>query len=356
MVEVHAHFLGHDLHLRLHVVLHAAAPAEPLPRLAPPPQRVAREQDDAEHDVAAQIAGPLAPAQLAALDERAAGPGAGDLDAVDGRAEELVVALHDAQVAADEQQLLGQPVLVAQDLADHRAALLLHLVAAPLAVRLGELVDVRLHAVRAARVGPHQRGRGEQLAAAAADAPLLRDRADGGVVELEQRRPEARVLVPEARRHVDVEAVVDQHQLGAPAGLPADEDVAGMGIAVHPAPEEHLGWEQVDHGGHDLSETEPQSALPIRAEPGVARRLDMLLVWLFPLAFLNWCRAWRIKRRAATAWASLATPAQPRTRQSVLVPQSHSLDPLGRHDAFGAEFVVDLGYVYAASQTRLRRH
>lgn len=81
-------------------------------------------------------------------------------------------------------------------------------------------------------------------------APALDDVTESRVVEGEQGFPEARVLVSEGWVHVDVEAVVYEDKFGFTGGCAADEDVSWMGVAVDPAPEEHLGGEEVDHCCH----------------------------------------------------------------------------------------------------------
>lgn len=126
----------------------------------------------------------LVEGEIGRLDEGAGRPGACDLDAVDGGAEELVVGLDDAQVPADEDELLGPFAFVAEDLADSFAGGLLGFVVALGAVLLGEAFEVLLGGEVAALVGAHEGDRGEDVGVR--DAPLFDDVADGGVVEGEK--------------------------------------------------------------------------------------------------------------------------------------------------------------------------
>ena len=82
----------------------------------------------------------------------------------------------------------------------------------------------------------------------------------------------------EGRGHVDVEAVVDEDEFGFAGGEAPDEDVSWVRVAVDPAPEEHLGGEEVDHCGHYFGEMEAQSAFALGAFPGISAGLDLLVL------------------------------------------------------------------------------
>ncbi len=195
----------------------------------------------------------LAQAEIRAVDQTPRGPVAGDFDAVDRGAEELVVLLHDAQVAADEDEFLRPFLLVAEDVPHALAHLLLHLIRALSLLFAGEaLFDFGRGSVIAASVGAHKRSGSEDVGVV--DAPALNDFAEGLVVECHERFPEKAVLVAELGLHVHVEAVVDENELGFARGEAPDEDVARMRVAVDPAPEEHLSGEEVNHFGHDIFE------------------------------------------------------------------------------------------------------
>ena len=274
MLHLNPILLGHLPHRLVHIVIHALAPTEELFELAEVEIRVRGQQDETEDEVVAVVAPADAPGEVGVLGEGAAGPVAGDLDAVDGAAEVLVVALDDAHVAADEDQLARPLLLVAQNLLDALAHRLLHLVLPPLLLPLGQPADPRARAAVPALVGPHQRRRREDVRVV--DAPGIHDFFECAVVEGHQALPEERVLVPELGRHVDVEAVVDEDELRAPVGQPPDEDVARVRVAVDPAPEEHLGREEVDHRRHDFLEVQPQAAFAVLAFPPAAVRFEVL--------------------------------------------------------------------------------
>ena len=137
----------------------------------------------------AQIDEFLAVGEIRAVDQRARGPVAHDLDAVDGRTEVLVVALHDAHVPPDENQLARPLLLIGQDVADPLPHLLLHLEGA-LALLLGGHGALQAvgGAVVAASIRPHEGGGGEDVRVV--DAPAGDDVTDGGVIERHERFPE----------------------------------------------------------------------------------------------------------------------------------------------------------------------
>ena len=272
MIQLDAILLRHAPHLLLQLILHAP-PLGPeiLPDLGKPKHHVAAPKHESEHDLPAPTAHPLAPGQVQPLlDERARRPLARNLDTINRRAEELVVPLHDAQVPPQKDELLGPLGLVAEDVADALAGLLLHLEVALRLLLFGEVGDVLACAAVAARVGAEERRRGEDVDVV--DAPGLDDGLERGVVKGHERFPEEGVLAPEGGLHLDVEAVVDEDELGLAVGLAPHEDVAGMGVAVHGSdfmlvvffplssgrqckeipPQEHLCRKEIDHGRHDL--------------------------------------------------------------------------------------------------------
>lgn len=56
------------------------------------------------------------------------------------------------------------------------------------------------------------------------------------IVKRHQRAPKECVLASKFGIHVDVEAMVNQHELRLAVGLAANENIARMRIAVHSAP------------------------------------------------------------------------------------------------------------------------
>lgn len=163
LVQIHPHILGHILHLLLDIILHAAAQMQELPHLGKVEEEIAAEEHDAEEEMPAEVRKFLGPGQIGRLNERAGRPHARDLDTVDRRAEELVVPLDDAQVAADEDEFLRPLVLVSEDLADGLAGGLLHLVVALGALDLAEPLQMLARGEVAAAVGPHHREGGEHV-------------------------------------------------------------------------------------------------------------------------------------------------------------------------------------------------
>ena len=319
--------------------------------LGEPEEQVRREQHHLEQDMAGKVPHLLPGGQVGAFDEGAARPRACDFDPVDGGAQELVVGLDDAEVAADEDQGVRPLGLVAEDLADGAAGGLLHFVVAAGVVVLGEVLEVLGCGEVAAAVGAHEGGGGEDVGVG--DAPLVDDFVEGRVVECEERFPEAGVLVAEGRVHVDVEAVVDEDELRAPGGLAAHEDVAWVGVAVHDAPEEHLGGEEVDHGCHDVFEGHAQAAAVGGPAPGVTVGFELVVIELGAGGVARGGGFSIVEGRAAAAWAAAVPAAAPGPREGVLVPEADALDPLGGHDALGAELAIDIRDVDAAAEAGL---
>lgn len=212
MVKLKPHIHCNFLHARFHIILQILFPAEKLRHFAAVKQHVGAEEHEPEQHVPAEIEQAFTVAEVRAVDEGPRRPAAHDLDAVDGRAQVLVVALHDAHVAADEDEFARPLLLVREHLPDALLHLLLHLVRAfaLLLLRHGAL-DARARAVVAARVRSHERRGSEDVRVI--DAPAADDLADRLVVERHQAFPEQAVLMPELRLHLHVEAVVDQDQL-----------------------------------------------------------------------------------------------------------------------------------------------
>ncbi len=104
--------LRHYSHMALDVIIHPLPPAEPLPNLAGPERDIGGEQDQLEQNMAPRICPPLGVAQVPAVYERATGPESCQLDTVDGRAEELIVSLHNPHVAANEEELAWKVLLL----------------------------------------------------------------------------------------------------------------------------------------------------------------------------------------------------------------------------------------------------
>ena len=231
MIQLHAKVLEHALHLRLQLILHPPPTrTEKLPDFGKPKNHVAAEEHQLKHHVAAQIDHLIPPRQIWTLYERPRSPRARNLDAVHRRAEELVVSLHDPKIPSQKDQLLGPLGLVAEDFPDALAHLLLHLEMALRSFLFRKLREALAGAVVAARVRAQQGGRGEDVDVV--DAPGLDDIFERAVVEGHEGLPEKGVLVPEGGLHLDVEAVVDEDELGLAVGFAADEDVSGVGVAV----------------------------------------------------------------------------------------------------------------------------
>ena len=232
MIQFDAKILGHGPHLLLNLILHpTAARAEKLPHLGEPKHHVAAKENKLEHHVAAPVAHLFSPGQVGTLDERPRCPRPGDLDAIDRRAEELVVALHDAQVASEEDELLGPFGLVAEDVSDALSHLLLHLKVSLRLLRFRQFRDALARAVVTTRVGTQQCCRGKDVHVV--DAPRLDNVFEGAIVKRQQRLPEQGILMAEFGFHLDVEAVVDQNKFGLAIGFAPDKNVPWMRVAMH---------------------------------------------------------------------------------------------------------------------------
>ena len=203
-------------------------------------------------------------------------------------------------------------------------------------------------------VGRHKCDRGEEVGVL--HAPAGDDLGYDAVVEGQQGFPEARVLVAERGVHVNVEAVVYEHQLGFPRGGASYEDVPWVWIAVYPAPEEHLCGEEVDHGGHHLFQGNAQAAFIVESAPVVPVWLD---AGVRDIGISKCCSivvgcSWSIIQRRALATRRALPPAStPGSRDSVLVPETHAFYPFRRHDTLGAEIAIDFRDVYPAPKPLL---
>ncbi|GJC97202.1 hypothetical protein ColKHC_06028 [Colletotrichum higginsianum] len=300
-----------------------------------------------------RVTGAARPRQVRVLEQAAARPLSHHLDTVDRAAEVLVVALDDAHIAANEDELLGPLFLVGEHLADALLHALLHLIV-PLGRRLAlELLHQPVaRPLVAALVRPQQRRAREEVRRL--DAPLFGDALDRLIVERHEGLPEDTVLVPEPVRHVHVQPVVDEHELGAAVGQPPDKDITRVRVAVDDAPLEDLGGEEVDHGRHDLLARQAQAAAAASALPLGSFRLDLLGVR--PLAELaaDGGHVRGLQARALDAGGSVAVAAHPAPVDALLVPQPDALDPLRHHDAPRRQLRVDLGHVDPAAQALLR--
>lgn len=99
-----------------------------------------------------------------------------------------------------------------------------------------------------------------------ADTPLAGNLLEGIVIECQQRAPEGRVLEAEFRLESYVQAVVEEDELGVTRGETPEEDVTRVRVAVHEAPEEGLGGEEVEHCGHYFFEGEAEAGRGAGAE------------------------------------------------------------------------------------------
>ncbi|KFY49178.1 hypothetical protein V496_10199, partial [Pseudogymnoascus sp. VKM F-4515 (FW-2607)] len=98
------------------------------------------------------------------------------------------------------------------------------------------------------------------------DAPLAGDLFEGTIVERQQCAPELCVLNPEFGLESDVQAVVEEDELGVAGGETAEQDVARVRVAVDEAPEEGLCGEEVEHCGHYFFEGEAEAGVGAGAE------------------------------------------------------------------------------------------
>jgi len=335
MLQLHPErILRNHPQLRLHVRLHARPQTQPLPHLTDPEHDIRQPHRELKLRMAPAIRDPLPPLQVRRVHQGPRRPIPGQPNAIDRRPQELVVALHDAHVAADEDELARPLALVCQHIADPLEHALLHLVMA-LGARPSLQVrrDPALRAPVPALVRPHQRRRREQVRMP--HPPLQTDARQRRIVEGQQRLPELRVLLAEAGRHRDVQPVVDEHQLRVAGWQTSDEDVARVRVAVHQPPDEHLRREQVDHRRHDFLERQPETAVAARPAPRVAVGLEGCGLRAVAKLLDDDLAVWCVQRCASYAGRSLSVPAFPGRRDPVFVPEPHAFDPFGSHDALG---------------------
>lgn len=352
LTQLHTHILGHSLHLRLNAILHTTTKSQELPHLREPEKQVRAEQHYAEQQMATKVPQLLRCRQVRRLDKRAGRPSSGNLDAVDGRAQELVVGLNDAKVAANEDQWAGPFGLIAEYVTNCFAGSLLHFVVARGTLRFAEPFEGAVRREVAAAVRSHQGRRGEEVSIL--DAPAAHDGVKGGVIEGEKGFPEAGVLVSEFGVHLDVESVIDEDKLRMTGRSPADEDVAWVRIAVDYAPEEHLCGEEVYHSSHDFLKRKAETSAGVSTAPVIALGLNLGRKVRIASHFGDKVfGVARIERRAMAAWGAAAPTATPSPRDGVLVPEADTFNPLGGHDTLRAELAVDLRNVHAAAETGL---
>ena len=204
-----------------------------------------------------------------------------------------------------------------------------------------------------ATVRSHEGSGGEEVDVL--DAPAAHDGTESGIVEGHESLPELGVLTSKARRHVDVQAVVDEHEFrlaGRRGGwLAADEDVAWMRVAVDVTPEEHLCREEIHHGGHDTLEGDTESSFPIGSAPVVPLRFHPSGLVVFVVVAVA-----VVERRTATSRTPFQPTPLPRTRDGFLIPQTHAFDPFDGQYAFRTEFPIYPWNVDAISEGRLAGH
>ena len=240
MLQINAELIFRDIpHLLLHIILHPFAQPKPLAQLTRPKDHVRAQHHEFEQQMPPTIQESLGEGKISGIDKAATRPRAGHFDAVYGTAEELVVSLHDSHVASDEQQLSREVVFFGKDVADALAHTLLYLIVS-LGCRLAFQLSRNAVFRRAVTtlVGFHEGSAGKEIGCF--HSPCTGDGGERGIVKCHDCFPELAVLVTEFRRHLDVESVVDEDELWLSIGFPANENIAGMRIAVHDAPEEHL--------------------------------------------------------------------------------------------------------------------
>ncbi|KAJ0164572.1 hypothetical protein CTA2_685 [Colletotrichum tanaceti] len=294
--------------LLLQVLLEPASVAEILPDAAEAKRQVQQEKRPPRpHPLPQRLRPPVD-----CFGDGAHGRGPDHLDAVHRRPKMPVAALRQPQVALEEDELRRpQPVLteIPGRLGDH--ALLAFPGRLLLPVRGPRLLLLLL------LPGPHRQRVGPRRRVLHAPGPRHPLQALG--VLRQEGFPEQRVLPPQVVGQGDLEAVIQQDDLGVPRRRAPDKDVARVGVAVDEAVAEHLGREELDDCLHDIAQAETQpAAAAAAAAPATA----------------GGCR--RIRRRDA-----------------VLVPQTAAVNPFRRQDSLRTELGVDHGDVDAAAEPRV---
>lgn len=277
MLELNSNPLRHLLHTLLNIIIHPLPHSNRLSKLRPIKPQISRKQHKPKQTVLPILFPSLNRPRLTILRQSSTSPVASNLDPVNGGAEELVVPLHNPEVAANEDKFLREFVLVRKDIANVAAHTLLHFELSLFLVHFAEFLDAFHGFVVASLVGSHQSGTGEDVRCV--DAPFFfGDLGHGFVVEGHQASPEEGVFSPEFGRHLDVETVVDQDEFGFAGGETADEDVARVWVAVNEAPEEHLRAEEVDHCLHYWLEAQAETPFAGCTTPVVSFRFELFIV------------------------------------------------------------------------------
>lgn len=351
VLQLDAVLVRHILHTTLHLILHAAAQTKELSQLKEVKGNVCQCHDRLEYDVSPCIIQPLHPGEVRILVEAAACPFAHHLDAVDGRAQVLIVALDDAHVPAYEDELLGPLVLISKNIANTLLHLLLHIVVSLRRTETFHRLDVILHGGLAALVRLHQCRTRKHVCCL--DTPLFCDVDNGLVIKRHEGLPESTVLMAELRRHVHIEAMINQNQLRATVGETSDEDVSRVRIAVDDAPFEDLSRKEVYHGGHDFFSSQAEASSSTNTLPLLALWLDLLLIGLCTKLMADNIHVQR-RQGSARSWAAFSVPAQPSRRHGFLVPQSDALYPFRRQDSLRGEVGIHRGDIDTPFQAALR--
>ena len=112
-IQLHAHFLGHFLHLGLDLVFQSASQTEELAHFGKVEKQVAAQQSKPEEQMTTEVSYLLEQWQIGRIDKSPRSPETRQLKAIDRRTHVLVVSLDDAQIAADEDELSRPFSLVA---------------------------------------------------------------------------------------------------------------------------------------------------------------------------------------------------------------------------------------------------
>lgn len=212
MIQLDPKILSHTLHLLLNIILHPLAHTHNLLNPTPQKHKITNRKHNPESQMLDPIPETLRDIEIGIFCQSSRSPKTGDLDPIHRRTEELVIALDNAQVAADEDEFLGPFGFVAEHGADGVAGFDLHfervfLDGFAFSAELAQFTD---GSVVAAFVGTHEGCGGEDIWVV--DAPAAYYVGDGVVVEGEEGFPEECVLVAELGAHVDVEAVVNENE------------------------------------------------------------------------------------------------------------------------------------------------
>jgi len=190
-------------HLFLDIILHAATKTQSLSDLATPKHQVTSEQHESKQQVPPSIHEPFAKGEILIINQTSTSPRPSHLDAVDRTAQELVIALYNAHVAAYEEEFPREVRFIGEDVTNTLTHAFLDFEVTLCGSETLELAsDARFCTGVSSFIRTHQRSRREEVGCF--DAPRRGDFAECLIVECHDRFPELTVLVSKLWSHAHI--------------------------------------------------------------------------------------------------------------------------------------------------------